>query len=193
MIPVSIDPKNNLLSKHVMGTPQYDSIVNTVLSIEKEHGMIHAGLHYICTDFNSSVGTGSNKDYLIVVPNNNISYHMLFECDSFGEVLMSIAEDATVSGNGSAMNLYNSDRTSINVATLAVYSGPTVTGTGNVLKNFLTGSGSGTAIGAGSTTSANRSAHELILNNGHIYLLRYHNQSGTVSADIAMRLTWYET
>ena len=196
-LPANLDPTDDALIK-TFGSQTYLGFnVIPVQTFDHEHSMVHAGFHYQTSEFSAAVGTGSNKDYLIQAPTtiggavNNIGYHLIFDGDATGEVLMTIFENCTVSNNGTPLTIYNNNRNSLNASSLLVYSTPTVSATGNAMINFLLGSGSSSAV-ANNAAVNNRNQREFILANGLLYLLRYHVQ-GSGSSDICMRLSWYST
>lgn len=168
-----------------------DATTRAQTTIAYAHHEIHAGNHFNVVNF-VSLTTGTNIDFLWVVPNTTKWPHALWNIDSEFEVTMSLYEAVTTSANGAAVPIRNNNRNSATAAGVTAFSGPTLAsgalGDGAVGGTLVWAQkiGSGKKIGG-----AGQRNHEFIGKQNTKYWFRIANASGSTSW-INYDFNWYE-
>lgn len=168
-----------------------DSSTRSIQVLEYSHHEIHSGSHYF-VDGSATVNTGTNLDFLWVVPDTTAWPHALWEIDAEYEVTMSMYESVVTSADGSAVTIFNNNRNSANTAGVAAYTGPTLNSGalgdgsdgGNLVWQKVVGSGKKVGGDAGRE-------HEFIGKQNTKYWFRISNTSGTNSW-VNYDFNWYE-
>lgn len=131
--------------------PQYlpiDSIANARVGIDYPHSRIHSGNHFICS-YSKSLSAGSVLAVAITTPTSGtgyIHYTATLEANLSGTWV--ISESASVSG-GSALTVFNNDRSSAATSGTTIVGTPTVTTYGTSLETHIVGTNSVTSPAGG--------------------------------------------
>lgn len=168
---------------------QFDPILGSAEVIDILHSEVHAGHLWSFGHYNAVVANGANLDIHILtgarIP------HIDFVVSAGGAATVVLYEATTVSGNGTALTVYNHRRSAqvFGPPGLAAWHTPSVTGAGQQCfpTLYLAGGTSPTTRVGG----AARQAVELNLLPSARYLLRTNNSSGGNIAIGAMA-TFYE-
>lgn len=134
-----------------------------------EHFKVHKGLYFYFQDFATGIGNGATRNVLIVTANNGKAVHCKFSLSTLGG-RYTLYEDTTTSANGTAIAVFNRDRTSANTASTTAFVGPTITTNGTQLYVFLVSS---------SAPSEKDSLLEVILKPGTKYLITFLSTTGS--------------
>ena len=150
--------------------------------VEYGHAETHSGSHFFIKDYQDvSAGT---LDFLFITPDTTKWAHALWFFAGEGEFNLDLYIDATVSANGTGITPINRNGNSGTAATVAAYSGPTVSTTGTKIW--------GAKFGAGRTAGGLiRENSEYIGEQNTIYLFRATKVgAGTLWLDYLF--DWYE-
>lgn len=158
-----------------------DPLTGALTTIDGIHRHLHDGEAFIYSGA-ATLSDAAAQDILLVVP-AGIYPHIFFTVRGSGETNAVLYEAATVSANGTGVAEINRNRNSTNVASLAVYTGPTVTGTGTVLMTVHFGSGQ--QLGG-----EDRAEQEFLLKPSTIYLFRITSEAN--GNDLSWQIGWYE-
>lgn len=164
-----------------------DASTHTLQTIDYAHHEIHSGDHFFCYNYDSDVDTAGPKYYRITTPNTTKWSHLIMSIYSEGSGTWQLFENPTVNGAGTALATPNSNRNSLNAATLVVAVDPTSTADGTEIKVWRTGSGTSAPTRVG---SENRDDSELILKQNEDYFLKFTPDAN--DAKIKIELEWYE-
>lgn len=164
------------------------SIEDPFPTIGTVHSRIHAGQGFTYSS-KVNVLTAANLDFLLINPAANYPHLRKFvftvtgaPCDIY------LYEGTTVSANGTAKTWTNSNRASVNTASLGLYEGPTVTGVGTQIEYVMLPT---TDKHGQSGSSVDDIGIEWVLNPSTNYLLRLTNGSGG-AIDVGTYLFMYE-
>lgn len=162
--------------------------VNPDLSafIDWEHHQVHEGEMFSYSYLISSLSSGVNQDFRLVVPvysNLGRTPHIVFEAIATAETELYFYENTTFSGNGTAQSKYNRNRNIAAGPGMGVFLSPTVSALGTLLWVGLLGANNRTG-------SAERALTEWILKSNTSYLFRV--TSRAASDKIVFRANWYE-
>jgi len=130
----------------------------------------------------TDIAAGAYFDLMIEV--GDVELHMFPTAEVEAESILYIYEGGTVSASGTALTIYNDNRTSDITSDVDAYYAPTITTEGTALREKHVGSGK--TIGGEARTNG-----EIILKPETVYLFRVLNNSvstGWISPD----LTWSE-
>lgn len=154
--------------------------------INHNHYEVHKGTFYGISHFFDDLANGANADVLIKVGANK-TLHINVSVYSSGFGTIYFYEDTTASNNGTAITIYNMNRTSDNTSNATTFYTPTVTDVGTQL--IVTGIPGGEKKNAiGGIAKPNS---EFILAKSKNYMVRVNNSSGDTS-DVIMNIEWYE-
>lgn len=159
-----------------------DSTTGALEVIDYAHHEIHSGSSFVYTGY-ATLAASAVQNLLIITPDTTKWAHFTGHVQTSGEATVAFYEGATVSANGTTTTPYNRNRNSATAPTLAIYTGPTVTGDGTLLYSGLIGSGR-------SFGGQVREEAEWILKQNTIYLLRI--TSAVNDNNVTWALNWYE-
>ena len=163
-----------------------DSVSGAVKTIDYEHSQVHAGDAYLVNG-KHTIANGATSYFLLKNPAATYPHLRLISITaSAGPMDVYFFESPTTSADGSGMSEINYNRNSLNTASLAAYSGPTVSVDGTQLEYLLI---TGTKHEAGAGNDGAQT--EFILKPSTNYLIKVTNNSGA-SVDYALKLFWYE-
>ena len=151
--------------------------VNTILSAEAGDTVQKGNAYYLTSGAVISVAGGANFDILIQTGTTkeihlkDLSVNVL-KNSATGNTQFRLYEATTVSANGSATTIFNNNRRSANTPDFTAFTGPTVTGLGTILVNYLTHNDWETYIAPSYTNK-----WEWILKTNTKYLLRFFNNT----------------
>lgn len=152
---------------------------NALRTIDSRHAAIHDGRHFVAHDFALSVALSATVVYVLVT--DGTAHHFNWEVSSDGGVKVDIYEGVTTTNNGTALPVYNRNRTSSNPSHMTAFKTPS-------------GLSGGTQIfGTGSTSKSGglqTSVSEFILkpNTKYSFVLTAYSNN----VNIATALDWYE-
>lgn len=149
---------------------ELDDSTNTMQTIEYEHHEIHSGSHFMYSDYDNDVDTGTPKYYRITTPDTTKELHVLIILYSEGAGTWWLYENPTVNAAGTPATLYNSNRNSGTTATGVIAPDPTSTADGTLLKTWRTGSGTNASSRIGG--ESNRGL-EIILKRNEDYFVKF--------------------
>lgn len=147
-----------------------DAQTNTLQTIEYEHHEVHSGSSFTWST-TGDVNSSATRAYLIITPNTTRHPHCIFTVVSESETVFYFDEKPNISGKGTAVTIYNRNRTKTTDATASIYTGPTILSNGTRL---WTGQ-----IGSGKTTGGmDRGSSEWILASNSTYVFKVINNAG---------------
>lgn len=162
-----------------------DPIEHSLVTIESEHHQIHEENHYFVGSYDTINDEGT-IDIIVTTPDTAIRAHFLATAQSSGEMVASIHEGVTETGDGTPMTLFNSDRNSANTSDLVIKVDPTtVSNTGTLLRAH-----SGGSSGPFSSGTTARGTSENILKQNTKYMIRLLSNANTNIID--WEFIWYE-
>lgn len=162
-----------------------DSVDTDLVTISHEHHEIHEGKHFFIGNYTTLDAT-ETIDLIITTPDTATRVHFLAIASSSGEMVASIYEGVTETGDGTVVPIFNSDRNSATASTLVIKTDPTtVSDTGTLLRAHSGGSSGPFAVG---TTA--RGTSENILKQNTKYMVRL--LSNAASNIIDWEFIWYE-
>src|SRR4030042_4731669 len=140
-----------------------DPYTSSLYSIDVSHFQTHLGKLFLACDYVSSVSASTFQDWLLIT--NNKYSHLIASCVNELDGNLYLYELATVSDNGTALNIYNRNRVSSTVSVNTFYRDPTLLTLGNLIcKSYIPGKNE---IGKFSEGT------EFILKLNTIYLFRF--------------------
>ena len=158
-------------------------------SIDFAHSQTHRGLLFTASQ-TFSVDTASSVT-LFLKTGETWGPHTAFRVASGADARIELFEGTTVSSNGTAVSVFNNNRTSSTISEPTVFHTPTITGVGTLIFDGLNPGGSrGNAVG-GVFHGALRKGAEWILNMSTNYLMRVTNLS-LATEDITIGCSFYE-
>ena len=161
-----------------------DGLVSSRI-INIEHSVINNGASFQVGDIFYAIPDDGVAEGLFQIANE---MHVVLEVVSVGDCELRIFENPEFSNAGTAMTIFNKNRTSIKTSGNTVTHTPTLTDDGTELTpTFIAGGSGGTATSAQTLGFAG----ELILKAGNDYLFRIINKSGQART-IGAKLEWYE-
>ena len=165
---------------------QYDPLAHALTIIDENHRMIHDGFYYEVAQSDAALAAAAVVDLLLEVPAGAFPHFQELEVSTNGApIAFDFFEGTSVSANGAELTVVNKNRNSSNTPEMNVYVGPTVTGTGTLLKSSQV-----PVAEAGLLFSQNRGG-EWILAPSTLYLVRITNNSGAV-VSINVSIGFYE-
>lgn len=156
----------------------------TVLSYP--HQEVHLGNTYLVTRLADDVADDANFDIHIINGSAKL-LHIVASATVEGLSWGYIYEGTTYSAPGTAMTIYNLNRSSNNTSSASAKHTPTVNSLGTKIFEILINGGTGPRSAGG----ALRVTTELVLDVSGDYLFRITNKAGAAK-DISMLLQWYE-
>lgn len=137
---------------------------------------------YISNYYWSTGLINSSQDFLLITPNDSISYVFNFEIDTTQESEYYVYVGSTISANGTALNITNRDLNESSSSNMEIYRDPTITsdGTQSFRNRFIEGVNYGGAP----------AEFPLKLKNDNTYLLRVTTRAITNRATFTFR--WSE-
>ena len=166
-------------------TAVLDTLDGSLCVINILHHEIHKGNAYTVGALVTDVADDASADTLIIVGTKSL--HLVLRASATGSSYAYLYETPTITDNGTAVTIFNKDRTSSLVSTARTFHTPTVGAVGTALNSELfPGGEKNFAVGA-----TGNERDEWILAPGKSYLLRITNKSGAAE-DISIAATWYE-
>lgn len=155
-----------------------------------DHYQVHKGNAYRATD-HALTANGSSFTLTITTPDDK-KCQMDFHAFGAGQANLSVFEDVGVTANsGNAVNIFNSDRTSLKTSNAVVLEGATINTTGrNELVNSVIGSDGNSPIDP-SLVGKRGPKSIWILKAGVSYSIVLTNTSGS-DAELHINLDWFE-
>jgi len=160
-----------------------DRYYNALVIMDLHHSRIHDGKHFCCENWASVSGAGTTFDLLMKT--GVARPHVVYGWESTVAFSYTLYEAPTITADGTAETVHNSNRGSSTVPGASLYYGPTVTAVGTRL---LSGQISSDFKAGGSHTRED----ELILALGTSYLLRF-TKTDAGSGELGYSLAWYES
>ena len=160
-----------------------DTSTRAAIGISYAHHEIHSGSHFFTGNF-TTLANAAVYDILFVTPATLKYSHMIFEIGTQAEAMFSYYEGVTTSADGTALVMYDRNRTTDNTAGTTFYHTPTVTDLGVVIGAGIFGSGNK----AGGST---RDSNEFVLKPNTKYLMRVTNNT-SVANWYDWFFDWYE-
>lgn len=146
------------------------------------HQKIHDSLMFFANRYWTGLANGTAYDMLMVTSTARV--HLVIDATTLGGGNLAIYEDATTSANGTAITVFNRNRSSATVGTATLFYTPTVTGTGTLLGQLIM------AGAGGKTASSLEGDFEIILKASSKYLFRFNSTAG--SNALSFIWNWYE-
>ena len=150
-----------------------------------EHAIVE-GNHFLYYDI-ETLGNGGVQNYLLTIPDDDNSYHLLLDLSGTAITQFELYEDTDKTGSV-LKTTYNSNRNSAKVSAMTVHKGITDGSTDGTLLKIYKG---GSATNRSRAASSIGTATEMILKNGSKYILRL--TSYTADNITSVRLWWYTT
>lgn len=154
----------------------------SLVVIDVPHWHLHNGRVFCCSG-QTTLGSNASFDVLLITPNSGARVHLEPFVRASVEANFSLFEGVAVSANGTPATALNRDRNSTRTSALQLFTGPTVTNTGTLLRNPHFGSGQ-------TRGGEDRSVLEWILRANTRYLFRITSEA--TANDIFWTLDWYE-
>ena len=182
-------PGGELLSKAYIIDPttgasaKLDASTNVLTTIDYAHHEIHGGSHFFTGNF-TLLANAQVYNIIFITPDTLKYSHMIFELATQAEAMFNYYEGVTVSANGTALAMFDRNRTTDNTPGTTFYHTPTIATTGVEFGAGIFGSGN--KIGG-----QLRDSNEIILKPNTIYLLRITNNT-SVSNWLDWQFDWYE-
>jgi hypothetical protein len=171
-------------SNSLLGTPSvkvvdssgnvYEDVIlsKCMPTVDIDHFFTHAGATFSSSD-TDTVTQGTFKDFLLITPASNeihlINWHFTSTQASAEIVLY---ESPTTSADGSALTLYNKNRTSVKTSDTQLFEDPTVSVVGTQLEHDIIAGGKQSGGG-----NFNETGEEWVLKVNTKYLIRYNNNA----------------
>lgn len=156
-----------------------------VVTVDNAHHEVHAGNMYIVHKITEDLANDGSLD--IVLKPTTIHAHAVWFHAAGGNAIFRLYENPALSDDGTVLPVYNVNRESGNISTVAVYHTPTVSGVGTeIVGHIIPGGTGGNASGA-----MLRSNTEMVLAKGRTYLFRLTNVSGQAK-DVSIVIEFYE-
>ena len=171
---------------------KFDKIVHAITTISEPHRLAHDGMMFHFTHLHSAVVNGGTEDLLFKVPAGAYPHLNTMRVNAGGgDLNIYLYEGTTVSADGTAVTVHNTNRNSSNTADTPVYHTPTVTGVGTEIHHqWLPPSATGAGQTHDGVTDAQQ-GEEWILAPSTNYMLRVENNSGN-TIDIWVEVLFYE-
>jgi len=163
-----------------------DALTGGIPTITTPHHEVHEGEMFELGHIFQDVGNNNNAEILII---NSGTYelHTTFHLVTGGEAFAYLYEGPAISSNGTALTIYDMNRTTNNNPTSLAYYGPTISNTGTLLtSSLIEGGDAGRAIGG-----QIRNMTEWIFKKSTRYLVRVTNKAG-VNKHISIASDFYE-
>lgn len=152
----------------------------------EEHKMVHAGCHYFCEDSEDGLNSADVKEWLIITPAAGVPVHFEVYAVSALTGIFEFFEEPTIAANGNALDVFNSNRTSLNTTFVQVLEDPTITVDGTRLTTTVLGGGRGIGLRGGVRIRED----EIVLAPGIAYLARFTSRADNNM--ISVSFDWYE-
>ena len=170
----------------------FDLYANAYTVITEPHRMCHDGFMFHASGKVLDIASAASSDFLMVVPAGCYPHiqRVVLHLES-GKVDFAMYENTVTSADGSALDVFNTNRNSSNVAAAVPSGAPTVTDVGDLFHTKWappSGTGVGNAIGV---MDINAFGEEWILAPSTKYLFRITNNSGGI-LDLSYEFVWYE-
>ncbi|KXB08549.1 hypothetical protein AKJ56_00960 [candidate division MSBL1 archaeon SCGC-AAA382N08] len=163
-----IDDENNLAG--------VDRTTQSLRNVTLEESMIHEGKHFSYVDFQESVGSGTNIDILLSVPDVDIVPHLRFIVYSSAGVKVYLYKQTDFNNNGTPITPTNDNQNSSNISVMDVSKGNTINNIGTELLKYRSG--------AKKETGIIERNYKIVLAKNTNYLLRI------TSADTSNNISW---
>src|SRR5271157_2867616 len=133
---MSLFKKANLMDPTFTYSADVDQYDEAIVRIDEIHHKTHDGLMFSVNNVALNIQTATPKRYLVIVPSNANTYHFTFDIEGDAEYLVEFFETPTKSANGTALNIYNNNRNSVNTLDATFFQDPTVSVDGTELQSF---------------------------------------------------------
>ncbi len=164
-----------------------DSVTGSLHVINVEHGEIHDGVHYVCSDFDAAVAIAVPKIWRVTTPNSSIRVHFTFHLSATDGGFIEFLENPTINLAGNALTEFNNDRNSGNIATLTCFDDTTLNADGTTLITEYIGNDTNPANAQGGIRLRHQ---EIILKQNEDYVMRFTPFNNNTEVSILME--WYE-
>lgn len=163
-----------------------DTKLKVPITITVPHHMIHEGKNFIASHFFSNLADQAIALFRILVGANK-ELHATLSVSAQGMGKFRIAEGTTYSNNGTAVTIYDKNRTTANTSDALCYHTPTVDAAApKIYDCFVPGGSKQRAIG-----SVRTNGEEWILKKSTDYLFLFVNYGGA-NMDASMEIEFYE-
>ncbi len=159
--------------------------------VDIAHQKIHEGNHFDVHIVRTGIDIASPKDLLFISPpsaaisSDTIEIHLIFGVTSNTGTMVEFFEGATVTDNGTALDIINHNRRSSLTSEVEVFEDPTVSDTGTSI--FISRNGTETSSG---NLTIRRDEDETILSPSTNYLLRISPLADNTAMTILF--DWYD-
>ena len=157
-----------------------------VVSITREHQLVHEGRVYSLSGKIAAVGAGATVYFLGLTSTDTVHFRAGAVSSTGSPIDVFMYEDSTYSATGAAVPGLNRNRISSNTPTFLTYAGPTITGLGTALEYGLIPTAGPKGGGISSLFGS-----EWILKNSSTYSIALSNNDAQ-PADIGYNFMWYE-
>lgn len=163
-----------------------DSKLGALCVIQAEHHEIHVGESFIASYFWDDVAdNGTARMHIVVGADKELHATITVVTEAKGE--LDLLEGTTWTANGTAVTIYDKNRTTGNTSNATAYRDGTINAAGTkILESFMPGGTKNFAVG-----SARSGAQEWIFKKSTDYLVRWQNRGGAVK-DCAIIIEFYE-
>lgn len=163
-----------------------DALVKALTIITTPHHMIHEGKGFIASNYFADVADATNALLRILVGANK-ELHATLSVAVQGNGDLKISEGTTYTNNGTAVTIYDKNRTTGNASDALCYHTPTIDAFGpTIFRSHVPGGTKQRALG-----SVRTNGEEWILKKSTDYLFRFTNRGGD-DMDISIELEFYE-
>ena len=171
---------------------KFDPHAHAVTTISEPHRMTHDGFMFHVSYKHETIVNGGTEDILLKVPAGSFPHLNRVNVNAgAGDININLYEATTVSADGTALSVHNTNRNSTNVSAMLVYNAPTVTDVGTEIHHqWIPPSATGTGLSVDGITNAEQGEEWLLAQNEN-YLIRLENTSGN-TIDAWIEILFYE-
>jgi len=163
-----------------------DALVDALVTINTPHHMIHEGKMFIASNAWDHLLDGAAA-YLRILVGANKELHATISVAAQGIGEFHLHEGTTYTDNGTAVTIYDKNRTTANTSDALCYHTPTINVLGNrIYHSFVPGGEKQRAVG-----SVRTNGEEWIFKKSTDYLLRFVNEGGD-EMDVSIEMEFYE-
>lgn len=156
--------------------------------IELIHLMVHDGRVFLASHRTDAVANDDSLTALVITGSKSV--HLDAVCNLGGDFYIDVYEDATLSDNGTEIDVVNAARYSDNTPVASIYHTPTITDNGTRIR-MLYESGGRTGNAQGGAGGGEVRAPEIVFKKNTNYLIVITNKSGSAKP-ASFDISFYE-
>jgi hypothetical protein len=163
-----------------------DATLGALVTIDGAHKEVHDGKFFVVSRYYAAIAAAGVADMRVLVGAAK-ALHVTVSVAAGGNANVDIYEGTTYTANGTAVTIYDRNRTTANASTATSFHTPTVLVLGtDIFDGFCPGGSKQSAMG-----SVRSNGQEWIFKKSTDYLIRVTNVSAG-NADYSIEVEWYE-